>query len=298
MATAKNRGRCDRRKLRYPSDVTDDEWAHVEPMFLPAKRGGNKRHVDVREEMNGIMDILRLGCPWRAIPKDLPPHRTLLAYRDLGSYDRTLDRIHLAPNGECREQGGQASPTAASIDRHPSTTLRATRAFAALRSATIKLGGPIFRVTHGGALARTVVAATGTKTDTPVMDTPFNVQSVSQQVLRDQQVAAARLGELLWQLRRELWPEYGADHPECAGPAYERKQLGGGRQARILDGVGRRDHVAKILISETSPPKIATDWKPGAPTTHLCMSSFSLVISSLSSILSPAISALSSASRT
>jgi transposase len=67
MATAKNRGRCDRRKLRYPSDVTDDEWAHVEPMFLPAKRGGNKRHVDVREGMNGIMDILRPGCPWRSL---------------------------------------------------------------------------------------------------------------------------------------------------------------------------------------------------------------------------------------
>jgi transposase len=82
MWTTKNRGRCDRRKLRYPSDLTDDEWAHVEPMFLPAKRGGNKRHVDVREEMNGIMDILRPGCPWRAIPKDLPPRRTLLDYRD------------------------------------------------------------------------------------------------------------------------------------------------------------------------------------------------------------------------
>jgi transposase len=85
MATTKNRGRCDRRKLRCPSDVTDDEWAHVEPMFLLAKRGGNKRYVDVREEMNGIMDILRPGCPWRAIPKDLPPRRTLLAYRDLGA---------------------------------------------------------------------------------------------------------------------------------------------------------------------------------------------------------------------
>jgi len=125
MATAKNRGRCDRRKLRYPSDVTDDEWAHVEPMFLPAKRGGNKRHVDAREGMNGIMDILRPGCPWRAIPKELPPRRTLLDYRDLGSYDATLDRIRPAPYGECREQGGQASRAAASIDRHPSTTLRA-----------------------------------------------------------------------------------------------------------------------------------------------------------------------------
>jgi transposase len=83
----------------------------VEPMFLPAKRGGNNRHVDVREGMNGIMDILRPGCPWRAIPKDPPPRRTRLDYRDLGRYDGTLDRIHPAPYTECREPGGQASPS-------------------------------------------------------------------------------------------------------------------------------------------------------------------------------------------
>src|SRR5215467_12566204 len=53
MWTAKNRGRYDRSKLRYPSDLTDDEWAHVEPLIPPAKRGGNKRHVEVREVMNG-----------------------------------------------------------------------------------------------------------------------------------------------------------------------------------------------------------------------------------------------------
>src|SRR5438132_4284565 len=51
-----NRGRYDRSKLRYPSDLTDDEWAYVEPLIPPAKRGGNKRHVEVREVMNGIMD--------------------------------------------------------------------------------------------------------------------------------------------------------------------------------------------------------------------------------------------------
>ena len=49
MWTAKNRGRYDRSKLRYPSDLTDDEWAHVAPLIPPAKRGGNKRTVDVRE---------------------------------------------------------------------------------------------------------------------------------------------------------------------------------------------------------------------------------------------------------
>src|SRR5207249_9025100 len=48
MWTAKNRGRYDRSRLRYPSNLTDDEWAHVEPLIPPAKRGGNKRHVEVR----------------------------------------------------------------------------------------------------------------------------------------------------------------------------------------------------------------------------------------------------------
>src|SRR5580698_8646996 len=117
MWTAKNRGRYDRSKLRYPSDLTDDEWAHVEPLIPPAKRGGNRRHVEVREVMNGIMYILSTGCQWRAIPKDLPPRSTLFDYLDLWSYDGTLDRIHHALYMECREQAErEASPTAAIID--------------------------------------------------------------------------------------------------------------------------------------------------------------------------------------
>jgi hypothetical protein len=68
MWTAKNRGRYDRSKLRYPSDLTDDEYAHVEPLITLAKRGGNKRHV-VREVMNGIMYILSTGCRWACDPE-------------------------------------------------------------------------------------------------------------------------------------------------------------------------------------------------------------------------------------
>jgi transposase len=117
MWTAKNRVRYDRSKLRYPSDLTDDEWAYVGRLIPPAKRGGNKRRVDVREVMNGIMFILSTGCQWRAIPKDLPPRSTLFDYLDLWGYDGTLDRIHHALYVECREQGERdASPTAAIID--------------------------------------------------------------------------------------------------------------------------------------------------------------------------------------
>jgi len=112
-----NRARYDRSRLRYPSDLTDVEWAHVEPLIPPARRGGNRRHVDVREVVNGLMYILSTGCQWRAIPKDLPPRSTLYDYFDLWSWDSTLERIHAALYVKCREAAArEASPTAAIID--------------------------------------------------------------------------------------------------------------------------------------------------------------------------------------
>src|SRR4030081_737236 len=117
MWTSENRPKYNRDKLRYPSDLTDDEWSHVEPLIPPAKRGGNKRDFDVREVMNGIMYVLSTGCQWRAIPRDLRPRSTVHDYLDLWSYDGTLDRIHHALYVECREQDErEASPTAAIID--------------------------------------------------------------------------------------------------------------------------------------------------------------------------------------
>ena len=117
MWTTQNRRRYDRSALRYPSDLTDDEWAYVEPLIPPARRGGNKRHVNVREVMNGIMYVLSTECQGRAIPKDLPPRSTVHDYLDLWSYDGTLDRIHQRALCECREQGERESqPSAAIID--------------------------------------------------------------------------------------------------------------------------------------------------------------------------------------
>lgn len=117
MWTAENRPRYNRDRLRYPSDLTDEEWAHVEPLIPPGKRGGGKRTVIMREVMNGIMYVLSTGCQWRAVPKDLPPRSTLYDYFDLWSWDGTLERIHHVLYVECREQEErQASPTAAIID--------------------------------------------------------------------------------------------------------------------------------------------------------------------------------------
>jgi transposase len=52
----------------------------VAPLIPPAKRGGNRRHVNLREVVNGLMYILSTGCQWRAIPKDLPPRSTVFGY--------------------------------------------------------------------------------------------------------------------------------------------------------------------------------------------------------------------------
>ena len=91
MWTSKNRGRYDRSKLRYPSDLTDDEWALVEHLIPPGKPGGGKRTVIIREVVNGLMYVLSTGCQWRAIPKDLPPKSTIYEYFDLWTYDGTLE---------------------------------------------------------------------------------------------------------------------------------------------------------------------------------------------------------------
>lgn len=117
MWTTENRIRYDRSKLRYPSDLTDDEWGFIKPLIPPAKRGGNKRTVDVREVVNGVMYILSTGCQWGSLPKDLPPRSTVNDYFCRWNHDRTLDRIHQALYVQCRELAGrEASPTAAIID--------------------------------------------------------------------------------------------------------------------------------------------------------------------------------------
>jgi len=117
MWTNENRSRYDRSELRYPSDVTDEEWALIKPLIPRAKRGGGKRTVNIREVVNGLMYVLSSGCQWRAIPKDLPARSTVNGYFLQWDYDGTLDRIHHALYVKCREQAERnASPTAAIID--------------------------------------------------------------------------------------------------------------------------------------------------------------------------------------
>jgi transposase len=117
MWTTGQRQAHERRGPRYPSDLTDAEWALVEPFIPPARRGGRRRTVDVREVLDGLLHVLATGCRWRALPKDLPPKSTVHDYLPLRAWDGTLRRLHHALFVQAREQAGkEASPTAAIID--------------------------------------------------------------------------------------------------------------------------------------------------------------------------------------
>ena len=117
MWTPEHRHAADRRGLRYPSDLTGAEWALVEPAIPPAKHGGRRREVNVREVLNAIFYVLSTGCQWSALPKDLPPKSTAHYYFMLWDWDGTLERLHHILYVATRErEGREPSPTAAIID--------------------------------------------------------------------------------------------------------------------------------------------------------------------------------------
>ena len=107
MWKPEHRRTADRRGLRYPSDLTDAEWALVGSAIPPAKRGGRRREVNVREVLNAIFYVLSTGCQWAALPKDLPPKSTAHAYFMLWEWDGTLERIHHALYVATRERRGE-----------------------------------------------------------------------------------------------------------------------------------------------------------------------------------------------
>jgi putative transposase len=78
----------------YPSDVTDAQWALIEPHIPAAPPGGRPRKTDMRDIVDAIFYILRTGCQWRYLPADLPPRSTAWRYFDQWRRDGTLDVIH------------------------------------------------------------------------------------------------------------------------------------------------------------------------------------------------------------
>ena len=89
----------------------------MKPEIPPVKRSGNRRTVDVRAVVDGLMYVLSTGCQWRANPRDLPPRSTINHYFCRWRDDGTRSRLHHALYVRCRARAErEANPTAAIID--------------------------------------------------------------------------------------------------------------------------------------------------------------------------------------
>jgi transposase len=100
----------------YPSDLTDEQWALVEPL-IPVYPGGRPRKRSMRAILNAIFYLLRTGCQWRFLPRDLPPKSTVWGYFNEWRHNGTLERIHDALRQQVRRnEGHKSTPSAGSID--------------------------------------------------------------------------------------------------------------------------------------------------------------------------------------
>src|SRR6059058_1691914 len=104
------------RTQSYPSDVTDAQWALIEPL-IPVYPGGRPRKTDLRDVVDAVFYVLRTGCQWRYLPKDFPPKSTAWRYFDEWRHNGTLDTIHDALRKKVRtEEKPYAPRTSASVD--------------------------------------------------------------------------------------------------------------------------------------------------------------------------------------
>src|ERR687895_1091733 len=104
-------------RQRYPTDLTDAEWATLEPLVPPVKPGGRPRQVDMREVFNAIFYLLRGGIPWRLLPHDFPPWKTVYHYFRLWRIDGTWERLHEALRKRTRVRlGRDPQPSAGIVD--------------------------------------------------------------------------------------------------------------------------------------------------------------------------------------
>ena len=101
----------------YPSDLTDAQWAILEPLVPASKHGGRPRMVDMREVINTILYLSRTGCQWDMLPHDLLPKSTVYEYfaqwRDDGTWAKFVDALRVQIR---TQEGREATPSAMCID--------------------------------------------------------------------------------------------------------------------------------------------------------------------------------------
>lgn len=102
-------------RRRYPTDLTDAEWAVLEPLVPAVKRGGRPAEHTRREVVNAIWYVLRTGGQWRNLPHDFPPWGTIYTYYRNWRLDGTWERIHDVLRAQLRRAAGRHPQASAAI---------------------------------------------------------------------------------------------------------------------------------------------------------------------------------------
>lgn len=101
----------------YATDLTNPEWAILQPLIPPAFPGGRPRTQNMRKILNGIFYILRGGCSWRLLLHDFPPWQTVYDYFRRWHRTGTWEAVHAVVRGQVHLKGKRkASPSAGIVD--------------------------------------------------------------------------------------------------------------------------------------------------------------------------------------
>src|SRR5690349_9627004 len=104
-------------RKRYPSDLTDEQWALIGPLLPKALPGGRPRTTDLREVVNTLLYQDRTGCRWDCLPHDLVAKGTAYDYFARRQRDGALQKVVDALRTRVRTDAGrEPTPSAALID--------------------------------------------------------------------------------------------------------------------------------------------------------------------------------------
>src|SRR5258707_14921539 len=104
-------------RKHYTSDLTDEEWAILEPLIPPAKAGGRPRTTNMREVLNAIFYVLKTGCQWANLPGDFPAYSTVFDYYNTWRKAKVWSGLNDALREKVREaEGREVTPSAAVLD--------------------------------------------------------------------------------------------------------------------------------------------------------------------------------------
>jgi putative transposase len=109
-------------RRRYPSDLSDAQWMHLEPHLPGALPGGRPRAHPTRELVDALRYVLRGGIAWRALPHEYPPWQTVYHYFRAWRMDGTWERLNDELREMVRERAGRAQPSAAILDSQSAKT--------------------------------------------------------------------------------------------------------------------------------------------------------------------------------